>query len=135
MQVLLGPIVGIVGLVSYFTFFVNYPAFRDHALLNLVLVCAGVAFSTRALMRVWRAGRSWWAKTGGLVGLAFSLLCAGLLFGYVFSMSYSMPEPAVKTLALEVLPEVTLMNQSGDEVALHERDSKRLILTFYRGHW
>lgn len=135
MQGLLGPIVGTVGLVSYFVFFVNFPAFRDHALLNLALVCVGVGLSVRALMRVWRAKRSWLAKLGSSLGLAFSMLCAGLLFGYVFSMSYSMPEPAAETLAIETLPEVTLRDQRGDEVALHERDGKKLVLTFYRGHW
>jgi len=135
MKLWFGPLVSVVGLLSYFMFFVRFPFFRDTAILNLVLVCLGLGLAFYGVLRAWRTKRTWLVKTGVSLGLGFSLLCAGLLFSYVFSMSYSMPTLSAETLAIESLPAITLQDQHGKDVALRERNGKGLILTFYRGHW
>ncbi|MEO2094002.1 MAG: hypothetical protein ABGY71_08050 [bacterium] len=134
-QAWLGPLISMIGLATYFTISVQIPALRDSALVNLALVLLGVALSVMGAKRSWQPGRSGWARTGAALGFMLSGFCALLLFFYVFAVSSWMPAPAEQTLALERLPEVTLIDQHGEPVSINERHGRKLVLSFYRGHW
>jgi peptidoglycan/LPS O-acetylase OafA/YrhL len=123
---LLGPVLGLFGLLSYFTLFVNIPALRDIPWINIPLVAIGVAVSTWALT----AKRSFprWA------GAALSTLCAAALLGYVFVLSNMLPETSAVAAVGDAAPALTLPDQTGTETAVVDPAS-RTLLVFYRGHW
>lgn len=131
----IGPLIAIAGLLSYFTYFVRFPSFRDSAWLNLVLVGLGLGLSIGALGQ--RGGEEFSKGSKGLAwgALLVSGLSAGLLFFYVFGLSKQMPEVRDETLALASVPAVTLQDQHAQAYALGTSMGKGRIITFYRGHW
>lgn len=130
----LGPVLTFVGGVSYFMFFARFPALRDFPWVNLPLVLAGLALSACG---AWRA----FARPGilgkllGSIGLLVSLGLASLFGWYVFGLSYGLPEPTQASLALRQAPAFALTNHDGAEVRLEEFRGRKVVLTFYRGHW
>ena len=131
----LGPLISVTGLISYFAFSASIPVLRDSALLNLALVVVGTGLSLLGVIRAWRSKRSKWVRGLGSLGLLLAGLSGAMLSFYVFVLSYELPEPQASTLELAVLPELTLADQHGNPVAIHERRGRKLVLSFYRGHW
>jgi hypothetical protein len=123
----LGPVFAVVGLVTYFTVAVNFPGLRDSALLNLVIVCAGVAVALWGLAR----RRNWksWIGAGGAVGVA------GLLFWYVFAFSAEIPGAELAARVGTPAPALVLPDHSGRTVDLAEMGDRRTVVVFYRGFW
>ena len=64
-----------------------------------------------------------------------SLAMALLFNAYVFHLSYQIPEPTELTTGLTAAPDFVLPDQKGRSVQLSEYRGKKVILTFYRGHW
>ncbi len=131
----IGPLIALAGLLSYFTYFVRFPSFRDSAWLNLVLVGLGLGLSILALGQ--RGGEGFGKGSKGLAwgALLVSGLSAGLLFLYVFGLSKQMPDVSDRTLALARVPALTLQDQQAQDYALGTPTDKGRIITFYRGHW
>jgi hypothetical protein len=123
----IGPLISVVGFVSYFGFFARFPALRDFPWLTLPLVLAGVVVSTLAIQR----GRSW----RSIAGAVFSASCAGFLFVYVFFLSNQLPPPDnVIALGAEA-PAFSLPDQDGSLVRLADFRGRPVVLVFYRGFW
>jgi len=120
-------VVALVGLVSYFTLAVRVPFLRDTAIANLALVVLGLGLSLWALL----ARRGFWR----LAGTALSLLCAALLFGYVFVLSSTLPGAAGVLAVGEQAPAFTLPDQADRPVSLESFAGKTVVLVFYRGFW
>lgn len=129
----LAPLLGFFGFLSYFLIFAKIPALRDLPVLNLLLVVLAVALAIAGFRSVRGANRKRRAIHG--IGLLFSIGCAGMLFLYVFGISYQMPEPSTETLALETAPDFSLPDVSGQTVSLSSFRGKKVILSFYRGFW
>ena len=65
----IGPLVGLIGLLTYFMVAVNFPYFRDTAIVNLALVVVGLVI---AAWGVWKH-RSWRTLTGFGAAAAFAV--------------------------------------------------------------
>jgi hypothetical protein len=123
----IGFLVSVAGLVSYFFVFARFPALRDVPVLNIALVAVGVALSVGA---VWRR-RSVWS----VLGVVGSLLCAGLLLGYVFVLSESLPDTTGVVAIGDPAPGFALKTHLGETVRLEDFRGRPLVLIFYRGFW
>ncbi len=123
----IGPLVALIGLVSYFALAVKVPALRDSAALNLGLVAVGVAISAWGVLRR-RSRWSWW-------GLGGALAFAGMLAGYVLVLSKQMPVADAAPLVGSPAPPLVLPDQSGRVVDLAGLADRRVVVLFYRGFW
>jgi peptidoglycan/LPS O-acetylase OafA/YrhL len=123
----IGPLIALIGLVTYFGVAIHFPDLRDSAIVNLVAVALGMAV---ALWGLFRRGnwKSW-------LGLGAAVIFSALLFGYVFVLSNQLPAsegaPAVGSPA----PPLELPDQLGRVVSLDNFRGQRVVLVFYRGFW
>ena len=123
----IGPLIAVVGLVTYFSHAVRVPVLRDTAALNLFVVSIGVAVAAWGIAR----RRNWKSWVGLLAAGAF----AGLLFGYVFVLSSQMPGPGTAPVVGSAAPPLELPDQTGRLVSLEGLKDRRVVLVFYRGYW
>lgn len=128
-----GPLVALAGLLSYFTFFHQWPATRDVPWVNLPMVWGGAVMALWGLRLALRRG-GWRIAAGGLSAL-FAVGLAGLLTAYCFVLSYQMPAPSELTDTGAQLPALTLPAHDGSNVSLQEASKDTLVLAFYRGAW
>ena len=131
----LGPPVVFVAAVSYFLVFARFPALRDFPWLNLPLVLGGVALSGVGLWRAFAQPSVYRGKILGSIGLLVSGGIAALFCAYVFWLSNQLPEPSVTSMTLADVPELTLLDQDGQPVALGDFRGRNLLVVFYRGFW
>jgi len=123
----LGPLIALVGLVTYFSHAVKVPVLRDTAALNLIVVSIGVAVAAWGVVR----RRNW----KGWVGLLAAGAFASLLFGYVFVLSSQLPGPETVPAVGSAAPPLELPDQTGRLVSLEGLKDRRVVLVFYRGYW
>ena len=131
----LGPLTVFAGAVSYFTYFTQFPALRDFPWINLPIVMLGLIISLVAVRRAFGKSDVYRGKILGSASFLFSTLLAGLFFAYIGYLSYQLPDPTTKTVGLSIAPEFTLQDQNDQPVSLSDFQGKKLIVTFYRGHW
>jgi hypothetical protein len=130
----LGPLVTLAGALTYFTWLVRFPTLRDVPWVNLPVVAAGVALSAAGMVAALRAaGRG--ARILAVAGFAFSGGLAALFAVYVFGLSYGLPAPTERALTLAGAPRFTLPDHEGRPVSLAALRGRKLVITFYRGHW
>ena len=123
----IGPLVALIGLVTYFTAAVRFPDLRDSASVNLVMVIGGAVIAGWGLLRR-RNWKSW-------IGLGTAVFFASLLFGYVFVLSNQLP-PADTAVAIgSAAPPLELPDQTGRVVSLDAFKGERVLVVFYRGFW
>jgi hypothetical protein len=117
--------------------FARFPLLRDFPWLNLPIVLIGLILSTRGLWRAYAPSTRtrYGGRIIGIPSFLFSLALTGLFCFYVFSWSYKMPRPQARTLSLESAPDVTLTDPQGRQFRLSDLRGKKVVLTFYRGHW
>lgn len=123
----IGPVIALVGLVTYFTISANYPALRDSAALNLVVVALGLGVAGWGVFRK----RNWKSLLGLLTASAF----AALLFGYVFVLSNQLPGAESAAAVGSAAPPLELPDQSGRLVDIDDYLGQRVVVVFYRGFW
>ena len=132
----LGPIVTLVGAISYFLFFVQFAALRDFPWLNLPLVALGGIISFFGLWRVFsNAEYKFISKGFATLGFLFSLALGALFYFYIFDISYRMPSVEGVSQVAEVAPDFSLLDQNNKVVQLSDFRGKKLVVAFYRGHW
>jgi hypothetical protein len=122
-----GPLIAVIGLVTYFAYSAKVPMLRDSAALNLLLVAAGVGIAGWALVRR-RSWKSW-------LGLAGAVLPAALLVGYVFVLSNQMPEGEGAAAVGDPAPSLELSDHTGRMTSLADFEGRRVLVVFYRGFW
>jgi len=131
----LGPVITLIGAVSYFLYFVQFPTLRDTALLNLALVLVGLVLAGYGGCQLGRQRGRWLVKVVAATGFLASLAIASLFCFYLFVFSYQLPAatgaPAVDVSA----PDFALPEQHGELVRLADFRGRKLVLVFYRGHW
>lgn len=123
----IGPLLALLGLVSYFVWAARYPSLRDSAWLNLLLVAAGTSIAVWAVVK-----RSNWKSWVG-VAAAAGLTC--LLFGYVFVLSSQIPSAETAVAVGAPAPPVDLLDHAGQMVSLGDYLGRRVVVVFYRGFW
>jgi drug/metabolite transporter (DMT)-like permease len=131
-----GPLLGLLGLITYFTVAVRFPELRDSAVANLALVVCGVVVAGWGLLR----RRNWKSWVGfGAAGLFAVVFCS-----YVFFFTSQLPSPDTAPAAGTAAPPLELPDQSGRIVSLDSfrrmsmRDNlhrARVLVVFYRGFW
>ncbi|MCJ7756282.1 MAG: hypothetical protein MUP13_17110 [Thermoanaerobaculales bacterium] len=122
-----GPLVALIGLVTYFTVAVRFPDLRDRAIVNLVLVIGGAATAAWGLFR----RPSWKSWIGFGVAGSFSLLFCW----YIFVYSSQLPAPDTAPAVGAVAPPLELPDQSGRMLSLENFSGQRVLVVFYRGYW
>lgn len=133
-MVMLGVITTVIGLMSYFTFFYQFPNLRDFPVVNLPLILLGVTMTAAGTWGVFRQSGVLGKCLAGL-GMLVSIAIAGLFNFYVFSMSYQLPDASLAAAPQSVAPEFTLPDSEGQNVSLSKYRGKKVVIVFYRGHW
>jgi peptidoglycan/LPS O-acetylase OafA/YrhL len=123
----IGPLVALVGLVSYFALAVRVPDLRDSAAINIALVAIGVGIAAWAVLRR-RNWKSW-------LGLGGATVFAALLLGYVFVLSNQLPVSELAPAVGWPAPPLALPDQGGRTVDLAALSDRRVLVVFYRGFW
>ena len=122
-----GPLVALIGLVTYFTVAVRFPDLRDSAIVNLLLVIGGAAIAVWGLVRK----RNWKSWIGFGVASFFSLLFCW----YIFVYSSDLPAPDTAPAVGAAAPPLELPDQSGRMLSLASYSGQRVLVVFYRGYW
>jgi peptidoglycan/LPS O-acetylase OafA/YrhL len=122
-----GPLVALIGLVTYFAVAVRFPDLRDSALVNLALVVGGVAIAAWGLLR----RRNWksWIGFGGASLFAF-LFCT-----YIFALTSQLPSPDTAPAVGAAAPPIELPDLTGRMLSLDDFNGQRVLVVFYRGYW
>ncbi len=123
----LGPLLTLLGIVTYFAVAVKFPDLRDSAIVNLVLVAAGALVAFWGLVRR-RNWKSWLGFTGAT---AF----AGLFFWYIFAYSSQLPTPDTAPAVGSMAPPLKLPDETGRMLSLDDLRGDRVLVVFYRGYW
>ena len=123
----IGPLVALIGLVTYFTVAVRFPDLRDSAILNLGLVVGGAVIAGWGLLRR-RNWKSW-------IGLGTAVFFASLLFGYVFVLSNQLPSADTAVAVGSAAPPLERPDQTGRVLSLEAFKGERVLVVFYRGYW
>jgi len=123
----LGPLVVLIGVVTYFTVAVRFPDLRDSAIVNLLLVFGGVAIAVWGLFR----RRNWKSWIGFAVAGFFSLIFCW----YIFVYSSQLPAPDTAPVVGSAAPPLELPDQSGRMLSLESFSGQRVLVVFYRGYW
>lgn len=123
------------GLVTYFEWFVRYPALRDFPWVNLPIVLLGVTLAGFATWRAFRGGGRIVARIATSVAFILALAVGGLFVTYVFHLSYGVPGPSAAGLAVERIPDLTLENAARESVSLGAFRGRKVVIVFYRGYW
>jgi hypothetical protein len=123
----IGAALSLTALISYFTFFAQFPSLRDTPWVNLLAMVAGLGLSIAAIVR----RRSVWSIAGGM----FSALCAAALIGYVYVLSYQMPGSGSAIAVGDRAPSFELADSTGRLVQLDDYLGSRAVVVFYRGFW
>ncbi len=129
----LAPLIGIIGLLSYFLFFYQFPVLRDTALLNVAIVVFAAVLGVLGLFRRWAysiTSRKFAFLGGALVAVG----CMALLLSYVFWTSYQLPDGEA-TWEADSAPALSLRSTAGETVAVGSGVGQRQLISFYRGYW
>lgn len=122
-----GPLIVLIGVVTYFTVAVRFPDLRDSASVNLVLVTGGAAIAAWGLFR----RPNWKSWIGFGVAGSFSLLFCW----YIFVYSSQLPAPDTAPKVGAAAPPLELPDQSGRMLSLENFSGQRVLVIFYRGYW
>jgi hypothetical protein len=122
-----GPLVSLIGFITYFAVAVRFPDLRDSAVVNLVLVVSGVAIAGWGLLRR-RNWKSWIGLgTAGLIALGF---CA-----FIFVFTRQLPSPDTAPAVGAKAPPIELPDLTGRVMSLDDFSGERVLVVFYRGYW
>ena len=131
----IGPLLTVVGAMSYFLFFVRFPSLRDFPVVNLPLVLLGLALTAAGCVQMFRRHSRVLGKAFASLGLLLSAAVAGLFSFYIFFLSYQMPAAAAVPELGVAAPDFALVDQNDSPVQLSDFRGSKVVLVFYRGHW
>ncbi len=127
-MVWLGPILAIVGVLSYFTVFATWPITRDVPWVNLTVLAIALGFSVAGLVRSRR-------RALASIGLVLTLFLGGFFVWYCYVFSSVLPGVELALDVGETVPAVVLRDDRGQDVELGSLAREKLVLVFFRGHW
>lgn len=127
----------LVALVSYITFFVNFPATRDIPWANYFLFLIGGALIAVGLRRAFRDPEHYRGKISGSILAALSLLLFALFVVTVTYFSKQIPSAESALRVSRKAPAFVLVDTAGKQVSSADllKDHRGLVLVFYRGYW
>ena len=133
----LGFAIALLAALTYIPIFARYAITRDVPWVNLLMFFAGGWLLVAGLKRAYSTSDRYGGKVSGAISAALALVIFGLFCwgNFVFARrvpaSISAPQPA------DVAPEFTLYDSDGRPVSLSDlrRNSRGVLLIFYRGYW
>ena len=131
----LGPLLVVVGSISYFLVFVHYPVLRDFPWVNLPVVAVGLLMSAVGLRQTFDPMRSLRGKIIAVGAFLVSLVFALFFGAYIFYYSYQLPVTSGAPQLLSVAPDFDLPDQQESTVRLSDLRGQKIVVVFYRGHW
>ena len=127
------PIV-VLGFITYFIVFVDYPLTRDFPWVSIPIMLFGLWLAWKFYWRS-RTHPSRWKRVYGWLQMTAAFFLSALFGFYIFSYSYQLPS-ANSTLAQGATPtNFTLKDHEGNDVSLTDFRGQTVIVCFYRGHW
>ena len=123
----IGPLVALVGFLSYFTLAVRHPGLRDSAVVNLALVFGGVVIAAWGVLRR-RNWKSW-------VGFGTAAVVAFFFSAYIFAFTNQLPSPDSSPAVGSAAPHLELPDLTGRTMSLDGLRGERVLVVFYRGYW
>ena len=145
---LVGFLVCVVGVLSYFLFFYQFPATRDVPWTGWLLLALGLGLVGLGLARAFRRPDLYRGRFHGRVlGTVFAVLSVAVLGLFFFStavMSRQLPAAAGAPKVGEKAPDFVLQDTHGRSVRLYDLlgpevggtgPASWVVLVFYRGYW
>jgi cadmium resistance protein CadD (predicted permease) len=142
-QIWAGFLLTFAGLLSFPFFFVLFPATRDFPWANLVLIAISLVLLFLGIKRAFKPDRSKKSKALASILATLSLAAVGLFLFSAFVLSRWLPESKGAPQVGQKVPDFSLADSSGKQVALAEllstpiegKQPKGVLLVFYRGYW
>lgn len=140
-----GFLLTMLGFMSYFLFFVNYPLTRDMPWLNLLIFLVAALLLVAGLKRGFSRDRKrpLLSKTVSSVLALLSLTVVALFVFTIFIAGRQLPASKGAPQVGQRAPEFTLNDSNGNAVSLsglllspvNGGKPKAVLLIFYRGYW
>ena len=129
--------VALLAFLSYYLFFIRWPATRDVPWANFLIFLAGGVLLGVGLKRAYRQPERYRGKISGAVLGVLSLLVFGLFCYFNFSLAKDLPSANAGLHASQEAPDFTLSDENGKLVTLSEllKNNRAVLLIFYRGYW
>jgi hypothetical protein len=136
----------LVGVVSYFFFFVRFPVTRDIPWASALMFLAAIALLFGGSRRAFREPQVYRGKIAGPVLSVLSVLLMAFFAFFNLSLAKHLPSSTAAPRVGQRAPDFTLVDADGKTVTLAEllsapRQSasatapKGVLLVFYRGYW
>ena len=129
--------VTLLAFLSYYLFFIRWPATRDVPWANLLLFVVAGVFLGIGLKRAYREPEHYRGKISGAVLSVLSVAVFGLFCYVNFSAAKDLPSANAALHAGQRAPDFTLSDANGKPVKLSEmlKNNRAALLIFYRGYW
>jgi hypothetical protein len=147
----IGALVAVLGVVSYFLFFINFPALRDFPWVNLPMIALGLVLLGVGLARAFRQPQLYRGRVFGSVLGVLTFAFAGLFCWLIFFGAKMPPVGHGVPQVGQVAPDFTLPDSRNTPVNLASVLSSTftpvsatgaaagqtagVVLIFYRGYW
>jgi hypothetical protein len=135
----LGLALGLIGVVGYFVWISlrigpRVPFLRDTAIVNLIILGAGLGFSVVGIRRAFGLNATHRGRVLAPLLGAINLTLGALFILMLFRASV-LPDAVNAPAVAQTAPDFTLSDQTGAPVHLAGLRGKNVLLVFYRGHW
>jgi hypothetical protein len=129
--------ISLLAFLSYYLFFIRWPATRDVPWANLLIFLVGGLFLGIGLNRAYRQPERYRGKISGALLSILSLLVFGLFCYFNFSLAKDLPAANAGLQVGQPAPDFNLLDANGKPVALSEllKNNRAVVLIFYRGYW
>jgi hypothetical protein len=123
--------------LSYFLFFIRFPATRDVPWVTFLLFLPAAGLLWAGLRRAFDAPERYRGRISGPVLSVLSLLLAALFCWFDFALSKDLPSGSSAVKVGRQAPDFTLPDANGKPVALADllKHNRAVLLIFYRGYW
>lgn len=153
----IGALVTVLGVVSYFVFFINFPVLRDFPWVNLPMIALGLLLLSVGVARAFRQPQLYRGKIFGSVLGVLAVAFAGLFCWLIFFGAKMPPVGHGAPQAGQFAPDFTLPDSKNNSVNLASvlsspftpngasaagtgaataaGQTAGVVLIFYRGYW
>lgn len=148
-----GALIVVVGVVSYFAFFIQFPVLRDFPWANLPIIALGLALIGAGVIRAFRQPAAYRGKIFGSALGVLALVFAGMFCWLIFIGAKMPPVGHGAPQAGQIAPDFTLPDSKNNAVNLAAvlsspftpngssptaspmGQTAGVVLIFYRGYW
>ncbi|HKX00401.1 MAG TPA: hypothetical protein VJN43_21870 [Bryobacteraceae bacterium] len=132
-----GFLIAVVAFLSYFLFFLRFPATRDFPWINLLLFLLAGFLLAIGIIRAFRRPERYRGRVSGIVLGSLSLIVFGFFCYINFNLARQLPSATGAPQAGQPAPEFTLADSTGRQVSLSGllNSHNAVLLIFYRGYW